>query len=65
MSVKPRKQLLMRSDDRVVIYAALFLVCSMLSAMGLGALALLCFFPAAALIEGLATLSPRKPSRRM
>lgn len=65
MSVKPRRQILLRSDDRVIIYAALFLVCSLLSALGMGALALLCFLPAAALFEGLAALSPRKPSRRM
>ncbi len=60
MSVKPRRQLLMRSDDRVVIYACLFLVCAILSSMGLGAVALLCFLPAAALFEGLSKFSVRK-----
>ena len=65
MSVKPRKLILLRSDERIVIHAGLLLVCAMLGAMGMGALALLCFLPAAALFEGLTLLSPRKPSRRM
>ena len=65
MSVKPRRQILLRSDDRTVIYAGLFLVCAMLSALGAGTLALLCFLPVAVLFEGLVALSPRKPSRRM
>ena len=65
MSVKPRKLILLRSDERIVIHAGLFLVCAMLGAMGMGALSLLCFLPAAVLFEGLSLLSPRKPSRRM
>ncbi len=69
MSAKPRKPILMRSDDRVVIYAGLFLVCAMLSSLGMGPLALLCFLPAAFLFEGLSVLSqramPRTPSRSM
>ncbi len=65
MTVKPRKQILLRSDDHVIVHAGLFLVCAMLSALGMGSMALLCFLPAAALFEGLAALSPGKPSRRM
>lgn len=65
MSVKPRRQILMRGDDRVVIYAGLFLVCAMLSSLGMGPLALLCLLPAAALFEGLSHFSPRRPERRM
>lgn len=58
MSVKPRRLILLRSDERIVIHAGLLLVCAMLAAMGMGALALLCFLPAAALFEGLSLLSP-------
>ena len=65
MSVKPRKLLLLRNDEHVVIHAGLFLVCAMLGAMGMGAAALLCFLPAAILFEGLTRLSPHDSSRRM
>lgn len=60
MSVKPRRQIMLRSDDHVIIYAALFLVCAMLSALGLGALlatlatgllTAMCFVPAVLLSE--------------
>jgi len=65
MSIKPRRQVLARSDDRVIMHAALFLICAMLSALGMGITALWCFLPAAAILEGLSLLSPRRNSRRM
>lgn len=65
MSIKPRRQVLAKSDNRVIMHAALFLVCAMLSALGMGMAALWCFLPAAAVMEGLAFLSPSRNSRRM
>jgi len=64
MSIKPRKQLLARSDDRVMIQAALFLACAVLSAAGMGALALWCFLPAALLVEVLGGVAPDGQRRR-
>ena len=65
MSVKPRKQVLARSDDRMIVHAGLFLICAMLSALGVGALAFWCFLPAAGLVELLSSVSPTNISRRM
>ena len=65
MSVKPRKQVLASSDDRMIVHAGLFLVCAMLSAVGMGALAFWCFMPAAGLVELLSRFSPAKSVRRM
>ncbi len=65
MSIKPRRQVLARSDDRVILHAALFMICAMLSALGMGAAALWCFLPAAAVLEGLSLLSPTRNQRRM
>ena len=65
MSVKPRRQILARGDDRTLVHAGLFLICALLSAMGMGVAAFLCFLPAAALVEGLSVVSPKRHSRRM
>lgn len=65
MSIKPRRQVLARSDTRVIMHATLFLICAMLSVLGMGAMALWCFLPAAAVLEGIALLSPISHSRRM
>lgn len=65
MSVKPRKPVLARSDDRMIVHVGLFLICAMLSALGVGALAFLCFLPAAGLVELLSAISPAPASRRM
>ena len=65
MSIKPRRQVLARSDNRVIMHAALFLICAMLSALGMGASALWCFLPAALVLEGLSLLSPQRNSRRI
>ena len=46
-------------------HAALFLICAVLSGLGMGAAALWCFLPAAALLEGLATLAPKRTTRQM
>ena len=58
MSVKPRKRVFASSDERMIIHAGLFLICATLSAVGVGALALLCFLPAAGLVELLSAVSP-------
>ena len=64
MSIKPRRQVLARSDDRVILHAALFLMCAIFSALGMGAVALWCYFPAAAVLELLSRLAPlRRVSR--
>lgn len=65
MSVKLRKQVFANSDERMIVQAGLFLICVALSAVGVGALAFLCFLPAAALVELLSAISPRGNSRRM
>lgn len=65
MSVKPRRQILARSDDRMMIHAGLFLVCAMLAILGMGAQALWCFLPAAALVELLGCIAPVRHSHRV
>ena len=65
MSVKPRRNVLVHSDERVLVYAGLFLVCAMLAAMGMGAVAFWSFLPAAVLSEVLSGVSPRKHSKRL
>jgi hypothetical protein len=47
MSVKPRRSVMGRCDDLVFIYAALFLICALLNALGGGVIGLLVFVPAA------------------
>ncbi len=39
------------ADDRILVLATLFLVCALLSAVGLGAVALWAFLPTAAALE--------------
>ena len=46
-----RKSGLSRSDDRVLMYSVLFLLCAMMSALGSGALGALAFLPAAVIVE--------------
>lgn len=65
MSVKPRKSILGHSDDRVLVHATLFLVCALLSAVGLGAVAFWAFLPAAAALEILSQVSETRFQRRM
>ena len=66
MSIKPRRQVLARSDDRVIVHAALFMMCAIFGALGMGATALWCYFPAAIVLELLSHVAPlRRASRRM
>ncbi len=55
MTVHTRRRGFWQPDQRVVVYAGLFMVCALLSAAGLGPHALLAFLPAAAVTETLAT----------
>ncbi|RLQ23864.1 hypothetical protein DWB85_01550 [Seongchinamella sediminis] len=65
MSVKPRKNVFASSDQRIILHAGLFLICFTLSVVGVGAMAFLCFPPAAGLVELLSAISPTGISRRM
>ncbi len=65
MYVKSRRQVLAHRSDRVLVHVGLLIVCGMLSILGLGFTALLCFPPAAALVEVLSLVSPTGTSRRM
>ena len=65
MSVKPRKRILASNDHRMIVHAGLLVICAMLSVLGVGALAFLCFLPAAGLVEVLSALSPSSNVRRM
>lgn len=65
MSIKPRQQVVTRSDKRIVVHAGLLIICAMLSALGMGATAIWAFVPAALLLEVLAKVSPVRHARRM
>lgn len=65
MSIKPRRRVLAHSEDRGIIHAGLFVICAMLSIMGMGFAALWCYLPVAALLELLARVAPVQHSRRM
>ncbi|PLW70209.1 hypothetical protein [Pseudohalioglobus lutimaris] len=65
MSIKPRKNVLVQSDERVLVYAGLFVICAMLAALGMGVAAFWCFVPAAALSEALSGFAPKKHSTRL
>jgi hypothetical protein len=43
MNLKPSRNVMSYSDDRVLNYAVVFLVCALVSTLGGGALALVCF----------------------
>lgn len=51
MVLKDRRVRLYRADDLMLIYAALFLVCAVISALGGGWLGVACFVPVAVIIE--------------
>jgi len=51
MVLKDRRLRLYRADDLMLIYAALFLVCAVISALGGGWLGVACFVPVAVIIE--------------
>ena len=51
MLIANRKSGLNLTGDRVLIYAALFLLCALISSFGAGTLAALSFLPAALAIE--------------
>ena len=59
MTHTAKKRRFERADERVVIYAALFMVCAALGAFGLGEAALMAFFPVAVGIELIAAAQPR------
>jgi Sec-independent protein secretion pathway component TatC len=65
VSIKPRRRVLVHNEDRRIIHVGLFIICAMLSAMGMGASALWCYLPVAALLELLALVAPLQHSRRM
>lgn len=51
MIAKRREKGLDFGDDHIVVYAGLFLVCALMSALGGGWLGVLCFVPAAIALE--------------
>ena len=51
MIMKERGVLLALADDHVLVYAALFMVCALMSALGGGWLGIASFVPAAIVIE--------------
>ncbi len=51
MITKQQDKLLAFDDAHIVIYAGLFLVCALISALGGGWLGMLCFVPAAIVLE--------------
>ncbi|MEP1472548.1 MAG: hypothetical protein ABJK25_16375 [Halieaceae bacterium] len=51
MIMRERGVLLAPADDHVLIYAALFMVCALMSALGGGWLGIASFVPAAIVIE--------------
>jgi len=51
MIIKDRGALLAPADDHVLVYAALFMVCALMSALGGGWLGIGAFVPAAIVIE--------------
>ena len=65
MYMKPRRQVLAHRGDRLLVHVGLLIVCGMLSILGLGVTAMLCFPPAAMLVEVLSLISPTRNSRRM
>ena len=65
MSIKPRQQVIARSDKRGIVHAGLFIICAMLSALGMGFTALWAFLPAAVLLEVLGRFSPVRHARSM
>ena len=56
MMFKLRKNARWQGDDQVLVYAGLFLICALVSALGGGALGLLSFIPAVVTAELLARL---------
>lgn len=53
MSIKPRKSPLSRIDDEAFIYAALFTLCALISAIGGGPIALIAVVGAGLLLRHL------------
>ena len=51
MNLKLRKNVMNYSDDRVLNYAVVFLICAFVSTLGGGALALVCFALLALVVE--------------
>ena len=51
MILKQRVKILDFGDDHIVVYAGLFLMCALISALGGGWLGVLCFVPAAIVLE--------------
>ncbi|MEH6609202.1 MAG: hypothetical protein V7696_07505 [Halioglobus sp.] len=51
MTVKRLEKVWDFGDDHTVVYAGLFLVCALISALGGGWLGVLCFVPAAIALE--------------
>ena len=51
MILKQQVKILDFGDDHTVVYAGLFLVCALISALGGGWLGVLCFVPAAIALE--------------
>ena len=64
MSVKPRRSVFGRGDEHVLIYAALFLVCALLSALGASLVGVLAFLPAVIAVEALMRLGEHGQQRR-
>jgi hypothetical protein len=51
MNLKLRKNVMNYSDDRVLNYGVVFLICALVSTLGGGALALVCFALLALIVE--------------
>ena len=64
MTLKLRKNARWQGDDQVLVYAGLFLVCALVSALGGGALGLLSFIPAVVAAEILARLPGEEQRER-
>jgi len=64
MTLRLRKNTRWQGDDQVLVYAGLFLVCALVSALGGGALGLLSFIPAVIAAEVMARLSVGEQEQR-
>lgn len=65
MRFKTGKNVLVNSDDRALLYAGLLLVCALLVASGMDALALWSFLPAAGLTELLPVIAAKVHHREV
>ncbi len=65
MVIRDRRTVIPPADDHVLIYAALFLVCALMSALGGGLLGVACFVPVAVVIELVLRWGERREQREL